>query len=72
MEAMDRSRGQTYHIYNLIDRHQLPDLRGSVISDEVPTKEWLEAIKDVMRINTMMDEDKIQCASLLLKDDVKV
>lgn len=72
VEIMGSCKGQTHPIYILVDKYQALDFRSSAALNGLPVKEWLEIVKDIMRIFNMTNIDKIQYASLFLKDDAKV
>lgn len=71
MKIMGGNKGQAHPIYSLASRYQPFNFRRNVASNGLLVEEWLKVVKDVMRIYTMIDMNKIQYANLILEDDFK-
>lgn len=46
-------------LYNLACRPKPSDFKDSAVSDELLVDEWLEVLKDIMRLFIMIDTEKI-------------
>lgn len=59
VEIMGHNKGQTRPIYSLAGRHRPLNFISNIVLNGLLVEKWLAIVKDVMRIFSMTDTNKI-------------